>query len=108
MDMLSRITLPAARTWSRRRIMWSAWRSRPGGRPAVRAGDDGPPPLHAQRPLTGGVAPARTYVDVLLPVVPAGRIEPGRVLDRTVGLDQVPGGYHAMADREALKILVRP
>ena len=36
------------------------------------------------------------------------RVEPGRVFDRTVGLDEVPDGYRAMADREALKVLVRP
>jgi len=38
----------------------------------------------------------------------AGRIDPGRVLDRTVGLGGVPDGYRAMADREAIKVMVRP
>jgi threonine dehydrogenase-like Zn-dependent dehydrogenase len=37
-----------------------------------------------------------------------GRIEPGRVFDRTVGLDGVPDGYRAMNEREALKVMVRP
>lgn len=58
--------------------------------------------------LTGGVAPARAYIDELLPLVLDGTIEPGKVFDRTVGLDDVPAGYQAMADREALKVLVRP
>lgn len=58
--------------------------------------------------LTGGVAPARAYIDELLPLVLDGSIEPGKVFDRTIGLDDVPAGYQAMADREALKILVRP
>ncbi|MFJ5226246.1 zinc-dependent alcohol dehydrogenase family protein [Streptomyces sp. NPDC088400] len=58
--------------------------------------------------LTGGVAPARAYIEELLPDVLEGGIEPGRVFDRTVGLDEVPDGYRAMADREALKVLVRP
>ena len=58
--------------------------------------------------LTGGVAPARAYIDELLPLVLDGTIEPGRVFDRTIGLDGVPDGYRAMADREALKVLVRP
>ncbi|WP_328869267.1 zinc-dependent alcohol dehydrogenase family protein [Streptomyces sp. NBC_00287] len=58
--------------------------------------------------LTGGVAPARAYIDELLPDVLEGRIEPGRVFDRTVSLDDVPDGYRAMADREALKVLVQP
>jgi len=58
--------------------------------------------------LTGGVAPARAYIDELLPDILEGRVEPGRVFDRTVGLDQVPEGYRAMADRTALKVLIRP
>ena len=58
--------------------------------------------------LTGGVAPARAYIDELLPDVLDGKIQPGRVFDRTVSLEEVPDGYRAMADREALKVLVRP
>jgi threonine dehydrogenase-like Zn-dependent dehydrogenase len=54
------------------------------------------------------VAPARAYIEDLLPDVLDGRIEPGRVFDRTVGLDEVPDGYRAMADRQALKVLIRP
>jgi threonine dehydrogenase-like Zn-dependent dehydrogenase len=37
-----------------------------------------------------------------------GRIQPGRVFDRTVTLDGVPDGYRAMNAREALKVLIRP
>ena len=37
-----------------------------------------------------------------------GRIEPGRVFDRTVGLDGVPDGYRAMAGRQSLKVLIAP
>jgi threonine dehydrogenase-like Zn-dependent dehydrogenase len=58
--------------------------------------------------LTGGVAPARAYIEELLPDVLEGRVEPGRVFDRTVPLDQTPDGYRAMADRTALKVLIRP
>jgi len=58
--------------------------------------------------LTGGAAPARAYIEELLPDVLDGRIAPGRVFDRTIGLDDVPKGYRAMADRQALKVLVRP
>lgn len=57
--------------------------------------------------LTGGPAPARAYIEQLLPDILEGRIEPGKVFDRTVDLDGVPDGYRAMADREALKVLVR-
>lgn len=58
--------------------------------------------------VTGGVAPARAYIEELLPDILEGKIEPGRVFDRTVSLDDVPAGYRAMADREALKVLIRP
>jgi threonine dehydrogenase-like Zn-dependent dehydrogenase len=58
--------------------------------------------------LTGGAAPARAYIEELLPDVLEGTIEPGRVFDRTVSLKQVPDGYRAMADREALKVLIQP
>jgi len=58
--------------------------------------------------LTGGVAPARAYIEELLPDVLDGRIEPGRVFDRTISLDEVPDGYHAMASRESLKVIIRP
>ena len=43
-----------------------------------------------------------------MPDVLEGRIDPGCVFDRTVGLDGVPDGYRAMNDREALKVLIRP
>jgi threonine dehydrogenase-like Zn-dependent dehydrogenase len=58
--------------------------------------------------LTGGVAPARAYIEELLPDVLDGTLQPGRVFDRTVSLEEVPEGYRAMADREALKVLVLP
>jgi threonine dehydrogenase-like Zn-dependent dehydrogenase len=56
----------------------------------------------------GGPAPTRAYIEELLPDVIEGRIEPGRVFDRTVDLAGVPDGYRAMNDREALKVLIRP
>jgi threonine dehydrogenase-like Zn-dependent dehydrogenase len=58
--------------------------------------------------LTGGVAPARAYIEELLPDVLEGRLQPGLVFDRTVDIEQVPDGYRAMAEREALKVLIRP
>ena len=58
--------------------------------------------------VAGGPAPTRGYIDELLPDVLEGRIDPGRVFDRTVGLDGVPDGYRAMNEREALKVLIRP
>ncbi|MFG1687899.1 zinc-binding dehydrogenase [Nonomuraea sp. NPDC049269] len=58
--------------------------------------------------LTGGAAPARAYIEELMPDILNGAINPGRVFDRTVGLDDVPDAYRAMAERRALKALIRP
>jgi threonine dehydrogenase-like Zn-dependent dehydrogenase len=58
--------------------------------------------------LAGGPGAQRSYIEELLPDVLEGRIEPGKVFDRTVGLDATPEGYAAMDKREALKVLVRP
>jgi threonine dehydrogenase-like Zn-dependent dehydrogenase len=74
-------------------------------------------PQHQQIPTTvktffdnvtigGGPAPARAYIEELLPDVLEGRIEPGHVLDRVTNLDGVPDGYRAMNDREAIKVMV--
>src|SRR5947208_11943374 len=56
--------------------------------------------------IAGGPAPARAYIDELLPDVLEGTIEPGRVFDRVTNLDGVPDGYRAMNDREAIKVLI--
>jgi threonine dehydrogenase-like Zn-dependent dehydrogenase len=56
--------------------------------------------------IAGGPAPVRAYIEELLPDVLEGRIEPGRVFDRIGQLDEVPDGYRAMNDREAVKVLI--
>ena len=56
--------------------------------------------------MSGGPAPVRAYIEELLPDVLEGRIEPGRVFDRVVRFDEVPDGYRAMNDREAIKVLI--
>ncbi|MCW3038752.1 MAG: alcohol dehydrogenase [Solirubrobacterales bacterium] len=88
--------------------------ARPGG--AVgRVGVPQTPAIPGNRPafshnitIGGGVAPARAYIEELLPDILEGRVNPGRVFDSTVDLDGVPAGYRAMDDREAIKVLVRP
>ena len=67
-----------------------------------------PPAFFGNVTVGGGPAPVRAYIEELLPDVLEGRIEPGRVLDRSVGLDGVPDGYRAMNEREAIKVMVRP
>ena len=56
--------------------------------------------------LTGGVAPARAYIEEFLPDILEGKIQPGKVFDRSVTLEEVPDGYRAMAAREALKVII--
>ena len=64
--------------------------------------------FYANVTVGGGPAPVRAYIEELLPDILEGRIEPGKVLDRAVDLAGVPDGYRAMADRESIKVMVRP
>lgn len=57
--------------------------------------------------IGGGPAPVRAYMDELLPDVLEGRIEPGRVFDKTTNIDGVPDGYRAMNDRESIKVMIQ-
>jgi threonine dehydrogenase-like Zn-dependent dehydrogenase len=66
------------------------------------------PAFVANITVGGGPAPVRAYLDELLPDILEGRIDPGRVFDRTIGLEGVPDGYRAMADRESIKVMVTP
>lgn len=56
--------------------------------------------------VRGGPAPVRAYIEELLPDVLEGKIEPGRVFDRVVRLDEVLDGYRAMNEREAIKVMI--
>jgi threonine dehydrogenase-like Zn-dependent dehydrogenase len=58
--------------------------------------------------LTGGAAPARAYIEELMPDILDGTVQPGKVFDRAITVDEVPDGYRAMADRKALKVLITP
>ena len=58
--------------------------------------------------LTGGPAPVRAYIEQLLPAVLDGTVQPGKVFDREIGLEETPAGYAAMNDRTALKVMVKP
>lgn len=58
--------------------------------------------------LAGGMAPVRRYLPDLLDRVLDGRIDPGRVFDLTLPLDDVAEGYRAMDERRAIKVLLRP
>ncbi|HCB06613.1 MAG TPA: zinc-dependent alcohol dehydrogenase family protein [Nocardioides sp.] len=58
--------------------------------------------------LAGGMAPVRRYLPELLDLVTSGRIDPGRVFDLTLPLDEVAEGYRAMDERRAIKVQINP
>ncbi|KPC78864.1 MULTISPECIES: zinc-dependent alcohol dehydrogenase family protein [Streptomyces] len=58
--------------------------------------------------LRGGPAPVRRYLPDLIDRVLTGAIDPGKVFDLTLPLDQVAEGYKAMDERRAIKTLLIP
>jgi len=58
--------------------------------------------------LHGGPAPVRRYLPELIDLVLDGQINPGKVFDLVLPLDQVAEGYRAMDERRAIKALLRP
>jgi threonine dehydrogenase-like Zn-dependent dehydrogenase len=58
--------------------------------------------------LHGGPAPVRRYLPKLITLVLNGTINPGKVFDLTLPLEQVADGYRAMDERRAIKTLLRP
>ncbi|RAS23916.1 threonine dehydrogenase-like Zn-dependent dehydrogenase [Streptomyces avidinii] len=58
--------------------------------------------------LRGGPAPVRRYLPDLIDRVLTGAIDPGKVFDLTLPLDQVAEGYKAMDERRAIKTLLTP
>ncbi|MGH6995946.1 MAG: zinc-binding dehydrogenase, partial [Stellaceae bacterium] len=58
--------------------------------------------------LHGGPAPVRRYLPKLIDLVLDRKINPGKVFDLTLPLDQVAEGYRAMDERRVIKALLRP
>src|SRR3954449_8565017 len=58
--------------------------------------------------LHGGPAPVRRYLPKLIELVLKEEINPGKVFDLTLPLDQVAEGYRAMDERRAIKTLLQP
>jgi threonine dehydrogenase-like Zn-dependent dehydrogenase len=57
--------------------------------------------------LHGGPAPVRRYLPDLIKLVLDGKINPGKVFDLTLPLNEVAEGYRAMDERRAIKTLLR-
>jgi threonine dehydrogenase-like Zn-dependent dehydrogenase len=58
--------------------------------------------------LHGGPAPVRQYLPELIELIWDHKINPGKVFDLTLPLDEVAEGYRAMDERRAVKVLLRP
>lgn len=56
--------------------------------------------------LHGGPAPARRYLPELIQLIWDRKIDPGKVFDLTLPLDQAADGYKAMDERRATKVLL--
>ena len=88
--------------------------ARPGGavgRVGVPQGETMPasePAFYNNITVNGGPAPVRAYIEELLPDILDGKIEPGRVFDRSIGLNELPDGYRAMDNRESIKVMIKP
>jgi threonine dehydrogenase-like Zn-dependent dehydrogenase len=55
----------------------------------------------------GGPAPVRRFLPDLIDLVWRGEIEPGKVFDLSLPLDEVAEGYRAMDERRAIKAFLR-
>ena len=58
--------------------------------------------------LHGGPAPVRRFLPELIDLIWNGTINPGKVFDLVLPLDQANAGYQAMDSRQAIKVLLRP
>jgi threonine dehydrogenase-like Zn-dependent dehydrogenase len=56
--------------------------------------------------LMGGPAPVRRFLPALMDLIWKGQIDPAKVFDLTLPLDQVAEGYRAMDERRAIKTLL--
>jgi threonine dehydrogenase-like Zn-dependent dehydrogenase len=58
--------------------------------------------------LHGGPAPVRRFLPELVDLIWNRQIDPGKVFDLTLPLEQAAEGYEAMDQRRAIKVLLRP
>jgi threonine dehydrogenase-like Zn-dependent dehydrogenase len=58
--------------------------------------------------LHGGPAPVRRFLPELIDLIWNRQIDPGKVFDLELPLEQAAAGYEAMDQRRAIKVLLRP
>jgi threonine dehydrogenase-like Zn-dependent dehydrogenase len=64
--------------------------------------------FYAEVHLLGGPAPVRRFLPGLIRLIENRVIDPGKVFDLTLPLDQAAEGYRAMDERRAIKALLQP
>ena len=62
--------------------------------------------FYSQVHLHGGPAPVRRFLPQLVDLIWNREIEPGKVIDLSLPLEQVAEGYRAMDERRAIKVLL--
>src|SRR5882757_4336942 len=68
----------------------------------------GEPLFYSHVGLHGGPAPVRRFLPELVDLIWTGKINPGKVFDLSLPLEQVADGYAAMDERRAIKAFLRP
>ena len=58
--------------------------------------------------LHGGPAPVRRFLPDLIDLIWNRKINPGKVFDMTLPLEDAAEGYKAMDERRAIKVLLKP
>jgi threonine dehydrogenase-like Zn-dependent dehydrogenase len=74
------------------------------GLPTCRCGADESPGTAAAR----GPVPVRQYLRELVDLIGNGTIDPGKVFDLELPLDEAAAGYRAMDERRSVRALLRP
>jgi threonine dehydrogenase-like Zn-dependent dehydrogenase len=97
---------------TRESMMQAIGATRPGGHlgyVGVTHGDlPGDQLFFSHAHLHGGPAPVRRFLPELIELIWNRAIDPGKVFDLTLPLDQAADGYRAMDERRAIKTLLRP
>ena len=68
----------------------------------------GPELFFAEVHLHGGPAPVRRFLPELIQLIWDRKIDPGKVFDLTLPIEQAADGYRAMDERRAIKVLLQP
>jgi threonine dehydrogenase-like Zn-dependent dehydrogenase len=94
-------------------FMQAVYATRPGGHMGYMGVNyqvkiPGPELFFHEIHLLGGPAPVRRFLPELVRLIWAREIDPGRVFDLTLPLEQAAEGYKAMDERRAIKVLLQP